>query len=186
MSVSFVSSAVRSALNLPALEPGWVWLVGAGPGDPGLLTLHALSALQQADVIVHDALVDDAILKLAQPTARIEFAGKRGGKPSPKQRDISIRLIELARAGKRWVGLSDFTAFHLAMLARARAVTWAGPALIDDFGVDTPEAVDPVTLGCFREAMSGELEILGFKAKGPEGERRHGDGLQPAEHHTSE
>ena len=101
MSVSFVSSAVRSALDLPALEPGWVWLVGAGPGDPGLLTLHALSALQQADVIVHDALVDDAILKLAQPTARIEFAGKRGGKPSPKQRDISIRLIELARAGKR-------------------------------------------------------------------------------------
>jgi uroporphyrin-III C-methyltransferase len=101
MSVSFVSSAVRSALSLPALEPGWVWLVGAGPGDPGLLTLHALSALQQADVIVHDALVDDAILKLAQPTARIEFAGKRGGKPSPKQRDISIRLIELARAGKR-------------------------------------------------------------------------------------
>ena len=101
MSVSFVSSAVRSALNLPALEPGWVWLVGAGPGDPGLLTLHALSALQQADVIVHDALVDDAILKLAQPTTRIEFAGKRGGKPSPKQRDISIRLIELARAGKR-------------------------------------------------------------------------------------
>lgn len=101
MSISFVSSALRSALDLPALEPGWVWLVGAGPGDPGLLTIHALSALQQADVIVHDALVDDAILKLAQPGARIEYAGKRGGKPSPKQRDISIRLIELARNGKR-------------------------------------------------------------------------------------
>jgi muramoyltetrapeptide carboxypeptidase len=75
----------------------------------------------------------------------------------------------LARAGKRWVGLSDFTAFHLAMLARARAVTWAGPALLDDFAVDSPAEVDPTTLGCFREAMAGELEMLGFRAGGPAG-----------------
>ena len=75
----------------------------------------------------------------------------------------------LARSGKRWVGLSDFTAFHLAMLARARAVTWAGPALLDDFAVDAPADVDPTTLGCFREAMSGELEMLGFRAGGPSG-----------------
>jgi muramoyltetrapeptide carboxypeptidase len=75
----------------------------------------------------------------------------------------------LARSGKAWVGLSDFTAFHLAMLARARAITWAGPALLDDFAVDSPDAVDPVTLGCFREAMSGALEIVGFKTGGPDG-----------------
>ena len=85
----------------PRLEPGWVWLVGGGPGDPGLLTLHALNALQQADVIVYDALVDDHILQWANQTAVIEFAGKRGGKPSPLQRDISMRLIELANQGKR-------------------------------------------------------------------------------------
>lgn len=101
----FAWSAVRAAAALPALEPGWVWLVGAGPGDPGLLTLHALNALQQAEVIVYDALVDDAILKLARPGAEIEYAGKRGGKASPKQRDISLRLIELARGGKRVVRL---------------------------------------------------------------------------------
>jgi uroporphyrin-III C-methyltransferase len=82
-------------------EPGHVWLVGAGPGDPGLLTLLAAHALAAADVIVHDALVDEACLALARPGAVLEFAGKRGGKPSPKQRDISLRLVELARAGKR-------------------------------------------------------------------------------------
>lgn len=87
--------------GLPVLQPGSVWLVGAGPGDPGLLTLHAVHGLQQADVIVHDALVDAACLSFARPGAVLEFAGKRGGKPSPKQRDISRRLVELARAGKR-------------------------------------------------------------------------------------
>jgi len=85
----------------PELRPGWVWLVGAGPGDPGLMTLHALNALRQADVIVYDALVDERILAWARPGAEVEYAGKRGGKPSPKQRDISLHLIELARAGKR-------------------------------------------------------------------------------------
>ena len=85
----------------PELQPGWVWLVGAGPGDPGLLTLHALNALRQADVIVYDALVDKRILDWASHSAEIEYAGKRGGKPSPKQRDISLRLVDLARGGKR-------------------------------------------------------------------------------------
>jgi uroporphyrin-III C-methyltransferase len=66
-----------------------------------LLTLHALNALGQADVIVYDALVDDRILDWARADAQVEYAGKRGGKPSPKQRDISLRLIELAQAGKR-------------------------------------------------------------------------------------
>ncbi|SEW13774.1 uroporphyrin-III C-methyltransferase [Cognatiyoonia koreensis] len=84
----------------PRLEPGWVWLCGAGPGDPGLLTLHALNALQQADVVIYDALVQEDILSWA-PQAEHIYAGKRGGKPSAKQRDISLRLVDLARAGKR-------------------------------------------------------------------------------------
>ena len=89
-----------AAQNWPTLEPGWVWLCGAGPGDPGLLTLHALNALRQADVVVYDALVQETILDWA-PQALHEYAGKRGGKPSAKQRDISLRLVELARQGKR-------------------------------------------------------------------------------------
>jgi len=85
----------------PIFEPGWVWLAGAGPGDPGLVTLHTLNAIRQADVIVYDALIDSRILDWAGPECAVEYAGKRGGKPSPKQRDISLRLIELTRENKR-------------------------------------------------------------------------------------
>ncbi len=87
--------------TLPELQPGWVWLTGAGPGATGLLTLLALRGLRQADVIVYDALVDQGVLDLARPGAVLEYAGKRGGKPSAKQPDISLRLVQLAREGKR-------------------------------------------------------------------------------------
>ncbi|MGE4218307.1 MAG: uroporphyrinogen-III C-methyltransferase [Alphaproteobacteria bacterium] len=87
--------------TLPRIEPGWVWLAGAGPGDPGLLTLLALAGLRSADVVVYDALVADSVLRLARPGAVLEYAGKRGGKPSPKQADISRRLVRLARDGQR-------------------------------------------------------------------------------------
>ncbi len=87
--------------SLPGIEPGGVWVVGAGPGAAGLLTLLALRGLTTADVVVYDALVDQEALKLARPGAGLEFAGKRGGKTSAKQPDISLRLIQLAREGKR-------------------------------------------------------------------------------------
>jgi uroporphyrin-III C-methyltransferase len=87
--------------GFPILEPGHVWLAGAGPGDPGLLTLDALAGLVQADVIVHDALVGERVLALAGPQAELEYAGKRGGRPSAQQADISRRLIELAREKKK-------------------------------------------------------------------------------------
>ncbi|RMD63953.1 MAG: uroporphyrinogen-III C-methyltransferase [Alphaproteobacteria bacterium] len=93
------------ALDLPpglsAFEPGWVWLTGAGPGDAGLLTLLGLHALRHADVVVYDALVGADVLALARPGCRLEYAGKRGGRPSPKQTDISRRLIQFAREGQR-------------------------------------------------------------------------------------
>ena len=88
------------AYDWPILEKGWVWLCGAGPGDAGLLTLHAVNALRQADVVIYDALVQEDILSWA-PQAEHIYAGKRGGKPSAKQRDISLRLVDLAREGKR-------------------------------------------------------------------------------------
>ena len=88
-------------IEAPVFEPGWVWLAGAGPGDPGLLTLYALDALRQADVVVYDALVGEGVLRLAPAGTVLEFAGKRGGKPSPTQPDISRRLVHLAQQGKR-------------------------------------------------------------------------------------
>ena len=83
--------------RFPVLQPGHVWLAGAGPGDPGLLTLDALAGLAQADVVVHDALVSEHVLALANSQARLEYAGKRGGRPSAQQADISRRLVELAK-----------------------------------------------------------------------------------------
>ena len=82
-----------------AFAPGSVWLVGAGPGDPGLLTLHAAHALAEADVVLHDALVSPEILALAR--GRREHVGKRaGGRQTPQLR-IQDRLITLARQGLR-------------------------------------------------------------------------------------
>lgn len=93
--------AALDDVSFPEFSPRSVWLVGAGPGAPGLLTLLGYHALTQADVIVYDALVSEGILNWRRSDAELEFAGKRGGKPSAKQQDISHRLAELAKEGKR-------------------------------------------------------------------------------------
>jgi uroporphyrinogen III methyltransferase / synthase len=84
---------------------GTVYLVGAGPGDPELLTLKAHRLLQQADAIVYDHLVSPGILQLARPGAELVFVGKKGGGFCCPQRDIEGTLIQLARAGKNVVRL---------------------------------------------------------------------------------
>lgn len=87
--------------DLPDMQPGQVWLVGAGPGDPGLLSLLAVHALEQADVIIYDALVNARILDLARPDCTLHYAGKRGGKASANQRDISETLVSYASQNLR-------------------------------------------------------------------------------------
>lgn len=86
------------------LEAGHVWLAGAGPGDPGCLTLDVLSALAQADALVHDALVSPEILDIAEQAEKF-FVGKRGGRLSIPQDDINALLVKLAREGRKVVRL---------------------------------------------------------------------------------
>ena len=71
-------------------------------------------------------------------------------------------IAQSVERGTRWVGYSDFTAFHLALLAHARQPSWAGPTALSGFG---GEQVDDVTSACFCEAMSGELEAVGFRTE---------------------
>ena len=90
---------LADSLGVPRLEPGWVWLAGAGPGDPGLASLAALSAIAEADVIMRDALANEALLALARPDCIMVDSGKRAGEPSPTQASISHQMIGYARRG---------------------------------------------------------------------------------------
>ncbi|HMD98793.1 MAG TPA: uroporphyrinogen-III C-methyltransferase [Terriglobia bacterium] len=78
---------------------GKVYLVGAGPGDPELLTVKAYRILREADVVLHDDLVNPAILELASPAAQIVNVGKRCGRREITQPEINSRMVEYARAG---------------------------------------------------------------------------------------
>lgn len=84
---------------------GRVALVGAGPGDPSLMTVKARELIADADFILHDALVAPEILALCGARVQVEDVGKRGGRESVSQADITARLIELARAGQSVVRL---------------------------------------------------------------------------------
>ena len=98
--------ALDAAIAAPAAKrAGSVILVGAGPGDPGLLTLNALRALNEADVIVHDRLVSADVLALARRDADLVDVGKTAGAPGATQADIHAVLLAHARAGKRVVRL---------------------------------------------------------------------------------
>ena len=81
-----------------------VWLVGAGPGDPDLLTVRAARVIASAEVVVYDALVDDAVLALAHPDAELIDVGKRPGRPVAQEM-ISALLVELGRGGREVVRL---------------------------------------------------------------------------------
>ena len=85
--------------------PGKVYLVGAGPGDPELITARGLRRLREADVVVYDALVHPDQLSAARPDAELVFVGKRAGRASERQAEINRQLAEAAREGKTVVRL---------------------------------------------------------------------------------
>lgn len=104
---------------------GRVYLVGAGPGDPDLLTLRAASLLARADVVFHDAMVSPEVVAMA-PQAEVVCVGKRAGRPSWQQEEINRRLVGSARAGRIVVRLKNGDPFVFGrggeeMLALAEA-----------------------------------------------------------------
>ena len=94
------ASLLETATRSPK-EDGEAWLVGAGPGDPGLLTLRALQLMQRADVVIHDRLVSREVLALVRRDAEIISVGKTPGCRSTSQEEINELLIRLVSDGKR-------------------------------------------------------------------------------------
>ena len=99
------SSSPRPAAAEPVIRPGEVWLVGAGPGDPELLTRKAERLIAASDVVFHDALVGPGVLALVPPHVERVSVGKRSGRHSRRQPDINDVLLEAARTGRRVVRL---------------------------------------------------------------------------------
>ena len=173
----------KSALCFPTLLPGHVWLVGAGPGNIGLITLLCKHALEQADAIVYDALVHPEVLTLARKQALLLYAGKRGGRPSPKQADISKTVIRLAKEKRRVLRLKggDPLLFGrgveeaLALVAQkipfrivpgitsgSGGLTWAGIPLTHR---DTNSAVTFLTGHCASDKRKINWEALAQSAQ---------------------
>jgi uroporphyrin-III C-methyltransferase/precorrin-2 dehydrogenase/sirohydrochlorin ferrochelatase len=105
-----VAGARAEAIRLMAAEPdvaGFVWLVGAGPGATDLLTLRAQRVLQEADVIIHDALVPDDVIAMGRRDAHRISVGKRKGRHEATQSEIDAILVREAKAGRRVVRLKS-------------------------------------------------------------------------------
>ena len=133
-------------------KPGTVFIVGAGPGDPGLLTLKAAQLLSRADVVVHDRLIHPEVLSHARNGARLIYAGKEGGGESTRQEDINRELIEHARLGRMVVRLKGGDPFVFgrggeeALALSAAGIPWEVVPGVSS-GIAAPAAAGiPVTL----------------------------------------
>ena len=152
------------------LAPGKVFLVGAGPGEPGLITVRGLEVLSSADVVLYDALAHPALLD-ACPHAERRNVGKRFGEDSTRQTAINAQMIELARAGKRVVRLKGGDPFMFARGAEeAMALAEAGI----DFEI-VPGVSSPVAASAYagislthRELSSSVTFITGSDREGQE------------------
>lgn len=152
------------------MAPGKVYLIGAGPGDPGLITVRGLELLSRADAVLYDALAHPALLE-ACPQAEKRNVGKRFGQDSAVQQAINAELIALARAGKRVVRLKGGDPLLFARGAEElQALQEAGIAFEIVPGVSSPLAASaysgiPLT---HRELSSSVTFITGSDREGKE------------------
>jgi uroporphyrin-III C-methyltransferase len=150
-----------------AAAPGFVSLVGAGPGDPGLLTRAALVRLRRADLVLFDALVDPSVVALARRARRFPV-GKRAGRPSMRQETIHSLMIRAARRGQRVVRLKGGDPFVFgrggeeALALRAAGVRFEVIPGISSAIAAPALAGIPVT---HRGASSGFAVIAGHSAE---------------------
>ncbi len=134
--------ARKIPLNLTNVKKGIIYLVGAGPGDPGLITLKAVECLQQADVVVYDYLANKVFLDLAPKRSEKIYVGKKGAFHSKEQEDINHLLIRKASQGKTVVRLKGGDPFIFGRGGEeAEALSAAGISFEVVPGVTSPIAV---------------------------------------------
>ncbi len=157
---------------------GKVYLVGAGPGDPELLTLKAVKAIACADVVLVDDLVNPAILEHASPTARIIPVGTRGGCRSTPQEFIERLMVSEAQAGRRVVRLKGGDPFIFGRGGEERAHLMAAGIEVDvingiSSGLAAPSAIGvPLT---HRDWSSGAIFVTGHERTDEPGAARTPD-----------
>jgi uroporphyrinogen III methyltransferase / synthase len=133
--------------SVPAMAVGTVYLVGAGPGDPGLMTRRALDLIAGADAILHDRLIPDGVLGGARDGAELVYVGKAPGRAAMEQQQINELLVEMARHGKTVVRLKGGDPFVFGRGGEeARALAEAGVPF---------EVVPGVTAGVAAPAYAG-------------------------------
>lgn len=156
----YAAAAIESSTG--RVRPGRVALVGAGPGDPALLTVAACECLAEADVVFHDALVDPRTLGLCGRSARLVAVGKRRGRPSADQEWITARMIGAARAGEDVVRLKGGDPFvfgrggeELLALRRAGLEVVVVPGVSSAFAAPAAAGI-PVTL----RGLAGSVGVV--------------------------
>jgi uroporphyrin-III C-methyltransferase len=151
---------------------GKVYLVGAGPGDPELLTLKAFKALKNADVVLHDELIGVEILALVPKTAQVRSVGKRGGRKNIRQEEINALLVQFALLGMQVVRLKggDPMIFgrageEIEVLRRAGIEVEVIPGVTAALGAAASTQI-PLT---HREISSAVVVVTGHKSEtGPD------------------
>jgi uroporphyrin-III C-methyltransferase len=151
--------ALRTVMSgLPEFLPGHCWLAGAGPGHPRHLTAEVIAALGEADAVVHDALIEPSVLAIAG-RAELHFAGKRGGRSSTRQDDITDLLIALARRRLRVLRLKGGDPYlfgrggeEVYALAAAGIPFRVLPGVSSVFGALAAADI-PATMRCLNKAL---------------------------------